>query len=100
MRYSYLEDAPAITQKELYEQNGIYHDMTHVTMHDFKKDEDSKPIKDIYVGFHLFKPIEFDTPILKEGEDPLDFNVRFMITRNFKWKSYCNYIGLTQDNVF
>ena len=33
-------------------------------------------------------------------ENPLDFNVYLMVSRNFKWKSYCNHIGLSSNNVF
>ena len=33
-------------------------------------------------------------------EDPLNFPVYLFVSRNFKWKSYCNSIGLNSDNVF
>ena len=55
---------------------------------------DSLDVVELVMAFEEAFEIDIDE------SQPLDFEVQMMVSTNFRWKSYCNYIGLNSDNVF
>lgn len=75
-------------------------------MYDFKEQKHipSGPTESLDVGFMLYQhnrtKKSYWDPTADNYPHPLDFEVHLMVNTNFRWKSYCNFIGLNSANVF